>query len=229
MMRLLIVLLAWQGWAAGAESITGHARKDGKELYTEKTQIERENGRDKSTKTEYFSPEGKRLAELKATFTRDPYVAEIDFNDFRDGYAYTVRFVDDHTVEIREKESSTDPWKTLPRVKIKKDMILIQSTTAFARAHIEEIRAGKKIEGRFLIPSSADSYSMQIVLAPSVRQPAENLKVSDIKIESGNWLLRHTFFPPFTLTYDFERQKVLKYIGVSNIMDELGIIEITYD
>lgn len=209
------------------ENFVGHARKDGKELYIEKVQIIRNSSGVTSTKTEFVSPDGTLLAQVTSKASKNRYLPDVDFVDYRDGYAYSVRHIDATSLELREKESTTQPWKTRPPFPVKPNMILIQSVSDFALDNLSDIRGGKKIKASFLVPSKGTDFGMQIALNETPRSPAATSV--ELKMESSNWVFRHTVFPKFLLTYDVEKKKVIKFIGVSTIMAELGTIEITYD
>lgn len=221
--KLSLWVLIMVGFPTYGEIWIGHARKNGKDLYKEETEVLRNDKEVTETRTKYFSPKGELLAELISKFNHGPYLPEIDFNDHRDGYAYTVRYVDPNTLEVREKESSKDPWVVLPKVKVKKDMMVIQSTMAFAKDHLDDIKQGKSVVGSFLIPSSAADYGIQ------VHRTDSSERTSQIRVESSNWILRNTVFPAFTITYEVQTGRIVRFVGISNIMDELGTIEIVYD
>ena len=234
-LKYLMVILALASSASGEPSpeklnLVGHARKNGKDLYVERTKSTLKNGKIDTTNTQFVSPDGKLLAEMKSKSSIHPYLPDIEFNDSRDGYSYTVRTVVQGEIEIRIKESTNDEWVTKPLVKFKKDMIVIQSILDFAHDHIDDIVKGEKIVASFLIPSKATDYAMRIGLAHAGKVSALNDKVVDLTVESNNWVLRNTkVFPPINLTYDSGHHRLRKFSGISTIMAELGTIEVDFD
>lgn len=203
----------------------GVARQDGKVVYTEKHSTTLNEGKVKSSVTEYLSPDGKTLGTLKNDYSKSLNAPEHTMLDHFHKNIHGVRYENEKIVMFTKDDGEKERTESVDPDDYKGKLIVAgQGLHYYLVNHFEEVIAKGKLDMRFMIPGRLDSYNFFMKMKKS------SSEIVEFEIEIDNWFLR-MFAPKLELTYDRKKARLLRYKGLSNIRDkdkEIMSVEITY-
>ncbi|QQR90713.1 MAG: hypothetical protein IPJ88_02955 [Myxococcales bacterium] len=195
-------------------SYTGIARNEDKQVvYVEKHLHVFENDAIKRSRTRYYSPDGKLIAELNSSYSFGPSLPEYRFIDHRSGLEEGVRRDATRvTLYSRAKRGAAIQEKTF---KITEDMKAGQGLHQYMREHLDKLAQSKEFDLQFLIPNRLEHYAF--VIEP-VQKKDDTVS---FRMEIDSWLL-NLFAGSLTFTYDRSTRHLIYYKGPSNLTDDEG-------
>ena len=210
------------------ESYTGLAKnKKGELQYSEHHVVKfDENGRATTAETEYKSPDGKVIGKMQSDFTSSLTAPNYNFIDLRTEDIHGIRRADNNIILFRQSKGKKEETKAIkPNYPADTLVIGCQGLHYYLRENFQAVIERKNIPIKFLIPGDLDYYNFSMKV-----QKQTDVKVSWI-ITISNLFLK-LFAPTLTIEYDKVSKKLLSYVGLSNLKNdkgELQIVEITYN
>jgi hypothetical protein len=224
MILIWLFLLSSLMTNAETQVYEGEARQKGKIVYREKHLVDFEQGKVLKAVTEYTSPDGKLLARLSNTFSKDLNAPTYLMEDFLHKSRHGVRYQGQDLIMFNE-EDGKETTTVLDKEDSKGKLIVGgQGLHYYTVAKMEEIISAKKLDLLFLIPGRLDAYNFYLKVKKSSSETVE------FDIEIDNWFLR-MFAPKLELVYDRKKGRLLLYKGLSNLTDEnkkMMNVEISY-
>ncbi len=159
--------------------------------------------------TDYVDAEGKIIARNSGDFTKNKYVPEVVFEDFRfkKSFIQTVDLALSQ-VTVMQKINNKEVGKKV--IKMTKNMVSAQGFDNFLKANYSDLKS-QKID--FLVIEKSDSYSFLVTSAQSADKGNSTFKLA-IDSFFGSFFLK-----PIEVTYRDADKKLLSYSGLSNILD----------
>jgi hypothetical protein len=166
--------------------------------------------------TEYVSPTGKPIAELKSDFTSSLTIPSHVTKDMRteeiqglrrEGNKVVMYFKDKDKPEESRVLSSDD----------EDDRILVgcQGLNYYLLGNLSSFDPEKTLPLRFLIPGKLDYYDFDM------KQVGQQGDIVEFEIKVKNWFLK-LFAPSLRVKYDRKQKHIVWYEGISNIKDDDG-------
>lgn len=193
----------------------------GKIIYVEKSTVERDQGRTKSVKSEYFAEDGKKIGEMKSYFKSHPYLSDFYFADFRSPF-YGGMNVNgaNKTGDILGKEKTEDKYKK-KSIDVITDMMTFPGVSEFVADYIEEIIKTNKVEKktvRFVIPQENDDFGFKISVSDEASLKTNLVKVA---LEAKSPFIK-LFAPKIEIEFDRTKRRIAHYKGPSIVNNEKG-------
>lgn len=194
-----------------------YALDGGKLLYTEHHDQTLVNGKLQSATVTYDLPDGKLLAKKTLNFSKSPYAP--DFQTVNhvtgemeagqlEGSRYHIRYRKNRNAKVQTATIKPSP-----------DLIADAGFDGYVVAHLKQLRAGKTVTFRFLVPNRLTTYTFR-----ASRSGSETLfgrKAIVITVDLDNFFLR-LLAPSFKMAYDVHTGELLSYDGLSNLGDANG-------
>jgi hypothetical protein len=168
-----------------------------------------------SSITEYFSPEGKKIAEISSDFKTSIAAPLHVFKDLRFDHTHGLRLNKENKLEmfaINGTEAENTKLVSVPKGETQL-MVGCQGLYFFLQAKYDDVKKRKKIPLLFLIPGDLDVYNFELEW---LREEG-NLAYMEIHIK--NRILR-LFAPKLKVVYDIEKKQMVSYEGLSNLWNE---------
>jgi hypothetical protein len=184
---------------------------DGKEvLYSEEHQIELdEKGHNKNIRTRYLKPDGRLFATMESDFSKNKLVPEIKFEDLRFNRKEFL-LIESEKLAFKKKIGSQDEaTKYLPLLP---KSVAGQGFDNFIKINFEELTKGE-VALDFGVLSEMDIYSFKAYKKES------DASSTQFGISLTNPFLR-MFAKELVVTYDPKTKQLLRYRGLSNILDD---------
>ncbi|MBW2483812.1 MAG: hypothetical protein JRF05_00455 [Deltaproteobacteria bacterium] len=217
-----IVMAAHCSFASYDLVYEGVARNaDGKVLYIEKHKAEfNKEGKIARATTNYVREDGELIGVLKSDFTKAVTAPDYLFRDLRDGSEHGIRLNDKDLILFKKEKDGQEQQKAFNKAKFDEGVLLVgcQGLHYYLIDHLEEIKSREKIPIKFLIPGKLTYYSFIMYYQD------ENDGIVKLKIKISNFFLR-LFAPTLDVLYRKSDRKLLKYFGVSNLLDDKGELQ----
>lgn len=203
----------------------GTARNmDGKIVYIEKHSSNFKNEKLISLQTNYFLPNGESIGKINTNYNSHPFIPKYTFTDQQHNRFVSVE-LSNNKINVQIKKSETKDIKTKQYI-YSNNMVAGQGLYNFLLIKLNEFNKNSMhIEHiKFLIPLSEDYYKFKI------RVKQKTKKYITLRVEADNWFFR-LIAPYIDLTYDIESNRLLKYEGPSNLLNdkkEMMKVVITY-
>lgn len=213
----LIPLLLCLPLSAGAETVmrfSGLATdlKTGQPLYREVHEQRYDGNRWLGGSIRYVTPDGRLLGEKTLDFSKNRYIPLMRFRQPGIGYEDSITAVDDRKVEVRTQRGDTVEDATLPRLS---DQAADSGFNAFVVDQLPALAQGRTVPLRFLVVGQRDQYRFRLV--PVEQMSAGGERAIRLRVEPDSllrWLV-----DPLTLVYGLESRRLLRYEGVSNLIN----------
>jgi len=204
---LLTLLLGLHAAAASnVERFVGLARSErGELLYREQHQVEYEDGKAMRSVSTYFDPAGKKLAELRSDYRKNPLAPTYTFLD-ADG---TVTEAGALTADGLELRRATE--HRLIETSAQMPVVLGQGLHQLVRARFDDLMRGAREVVLFGLPARLNAYTFRIE-----RDRSPDPRLERIRIRVDNFFLA-LIAPSIEADYDRETRRLVRYHGLSNL------------
>jgi len=217
-----IVMAAHSSFASYDLIYEGVARNtDGKVLYIEKHKAEfNEDGKITRATTNYVRENGELVGVLKSDFTKVVTAPDYLFRDLRDGSEHGIRLSGKELILFKRDQNGKEQEKVFYKSEFDEGVLLVgcQGLHYYLIDNLAEIKRRDKIPIKFLIPGKLTYYSF------TMYYQGENDGIVKLKIKISNFFLRF-FAPDLEVLYRKSDRKLLKYFGVSNLLDDKGELQ----
>ena len=214
---LLLFLATTHSWA-DIVRYKGVAKKGDRTVYIEQHTVEYGKARNllRAT-TEYFSPTGQLIAELKSDFTTSLTVPAHVVKDMRTEEVQGLRR-DGNQVVLYFKEKGKAEESRLLSSDDEKDRILVgcQGLNYYLLGNLSSFDPRRTLPLRFLIPGKLEYYDFDMKQVGGAQG-----EVVEFEIKVKNWFLK-LFAPTLRVKYDRNQKRIVWYEGISNIKDDEG-------
>ena len=198
------------------EGVATNAR--GQVLYIEKHKAEfSATGKVLRATTNYVRANGELIGVMKSDFRKAVTAPDYLFRDLRNGSEHGIRLTEKEIILYQRDREGQEYQKAYRPSEFDEGVLLVgcQGLHYYLIDHLEEVRRREKIPIKFLIPGKLDYYSFIMYYQ------GENNGIVKLKIQVGNLFLR-LFVPALEVHYRKSDRKLLKYFGVSNLLDDKG-------
>jgi len=210
----VLISLAWLQATSYGQTFIGKAvNGDGELEYIEHHYLEYENGQISKSRTIYYDADNNKVGDLSSEYSQGPQFGSYDFRDFRAEYQDGAR-VTPELIQLFRKDGSEEHIEETFLAR-DTDHIVGQGIHHFIANNLEAISRGDVIQVKMALPSRLDEYEFRIIKKD---QESDRLHV---RLEIDNWLLR-VFAPHIDCEYDMKTRRLLRYEGISNIIDASG-------
>lgn len=219
--HLLLTLfpLLFTGNVAAADGIRyeqGQARDPDTRrlLYTESHWTRLEAGAPVRRTVLYRCPDGTAFARKEISYAPSPLAPTFRFTDARLGYQEGLRWRDGRP-ELWTSGRDGERAQTLAN---RPDLVADAGFDVFIRSRWPQLSAGERQSLRFAVPSRLASYGFNLRRSAAVRyreQPAQTFRL-------GLDGLAGLVAPEIEVTYSRDSRRLLRFRGLSNILDDAG-------
>lgn len=217
LLPLLPLLLA--GNVAAADGIRyeqGQARDPDTRrlLYTESHWTRLEAGLPVRRTVLYRCPDGTAFARKEISYSPSPLAPTFRFTDVRLGYQEGLRWRDGRP-ELWTSGRDGERAQVLTN---RSDLVADAGFDMFIRSRWPQLSAGQRQSLRFAVPARQASYAFSLRLGEAVRyreQPAQTFRL----VLDG---LAGLVAPEIEVTYGRDSRRLLRFRGLSNILDDAG-------
>ena len=219
--RLLPALfpLLFAGGGAAADGIRyeqGQARDPDTRrlLYTESHWTRLEAGSPVRRTVLYRCPDGTAFARKEISYAPSPLAPAFRFTDARLGYQEGLRWRDGRP-ELWTSGRGGDRAQPLAK---RPDLVADVGFDVFIRSRWPQLSAGQRQSLRFAVPARLSSYAFSLRLGEAVRyreQPAQTFRL-------GLDGLAGLVASDIEVTYGRDSRRLLRFKGLSNILDDAG-------
>lgn len=191
----------------------GEAKNSKEEVvYSEKHKAIFEKDRVQESTTLYYSPAGDLISELKSDYSKNIYLPDYTFKDFRSGMYHEVK-LEDGKLKVLVKQSK-DAAEEKEEFKVTENMISGQGFHYFIREHLDGFVEKKDKDVKFVMPGLLDYFSFNIW---SDRKPSSNDPIVHLKMSVNSVFLK-LFVSTVKMQYDRVKKHLLSYDGISNLV-----------
>ncbi len=185
-------------------------------LYSEQHTETLVDGAVVSDHVRYVDTQGRVFGEKRLDFSANPYVPSFDLEDRRHGHLEAVRRVSPTEIEVRYRERYADAVSEA-RLTVPPDSVADAGFDRFIEQNWESLMAGETRAYPFLVPSRLEFLGFRIRRSDDGAEPAE----VRFAIEIDSFMLR-LLVPAMEVVYDRRTRRLLRYDGVSNLLDGNG-------
>jgi hypothetical protein len=201
------------------ERFQGVARtRDGLVAYVETHEVRLVGGNVASAETRYAGPDGRTIARLVSAYAPGSFLPDYEFEDLRTGAREAVRR-EPGAVQLRDGDrvASLDLPEDVP-------LVAGQGLDRYARAHLDALARGETLRVRLALPGRLDTFGFRL--------RGETLADGRVRVrfEPSSIVLR-VLAPSLEGEYDLATRRLVRYVGVSNVLAEDGSnqqVEIAY-
>lgn len=214
---LFMLLFAGGGSAAdGIRYEQGQARDPDSRrlLYTESHWTRLESGAPVRRTVLYRCPDGTAFARKEISYAPSPLAPTFRFTDVRLGYQEGLRWREGRP-ELWTSGRDGERAQTLAN---RPDLVADAGFDVFIRSRWPQLSAGERQSLRFAVPSRLSSYGFNLRRSAAVRyreQPAQTFRL-------GLDGLAGLIAPEIEVTYGRDSRRLLRFKGLSNILDDAG-------
>lgn len=183
-------------------------------LYTESHWTRFEAGTPVRRTVLYRCPDGTAFARKEISYAPSPLAPAFRFTDARLGYKEGLRWRDGRP-ELWTSGRDGERAQTLAN---RPDLVADAGFDLFIRSRWPQLSAGQRQNLRFAVPSRLTSYAFNLRPSEAVRyreQPAQTFRL-------GLDGLAGLIAPEIEVTYGRDSRRLLRFKGLSNILDDTG-------
>lgn len=213
----MLVLATAMGEAAAApreERYLGFASEQGsgRYLYTEVHRHQYDGRRWLGGSIRYVAPDGSLLGEKQLDFRADPHVPLMQYRLRQPAYEERITAVDAGGMVLEKRSQGRVERKRLARVP---GQAADSGFNAFLVDHLDDLAAGRSVSLRFAVVGQLDQYRFRV--KPLGRLTLAGEPALRLRVEPDS-LLR-LLVDPLEVVYGLQTRQLLRYQGVSNILD----------
>lgn len=184
-------------------------------LYCEEHQLKLLNDEPYKRQVRYFDSNNNLIAEKENNYFSNPAAPEFSFHDKRHNYYEQARYNDDGSLTLILKEDNDSQSQKIQAGDLPDNLIIDAGFDEFVRRHWQSLLSGQTVSFSFASVARLDLISFRL---KKIADDDQKLVLS-MRLESRllAWLL-----DPIELTYDRNNRNLLRYRGLSNIMDTNG-------
>ena len=200
------------------EIFNGEARENGKLVYIENHEVFFDNDRNLlHAITRYIDTSGNVLGFLFSDFKKSMNLPEQIFKDERTKATYGVRYVNEKIVIFSQDEGKAEISKSLDEMADKdRIQVGVQGFNYFLTANAETLPKIQSLPALFIGPGKLRNYKFGL----NYRRKNNDQSVElDVKIEN---VFFRFFAPKLEFRYDLNKQRIIRYKGISNIKTQNG-------
>ena len=214
---MLMLLAALSPLPAQAETVirvTGQAvdLDSGQPIYREIHEQRYEGTRWLSGHIRYVAEDGRLLGEKTLDFSRDPFVPLTRYRLTSPAYEEVIRAVTPDRVDMEKFSDGRRETASLARAG---EFAADSGFHAYIVANLDTLRAGQVKTMRLGVVGQLDQYRFRIRKLADLQREGEAALRLQIEPDS---LLRF-LVPSLTVVYGLQSQRLLEYVGVSNLLD----------
>ena len=184
-------------------------------IYREEHQLQLRNGLPYQREVNYFDAEGKKIAQKENRYFNNAAAPDFRLHDLRNNYREQALYNDDGSLTLSLQESDGQEWQKSRIKNLPDNLIIDAGFDEFVRRHWQALLAGDQVNFSFASAARQDLVSFRLQKTSANEQQL----VLSMRLQSRllSWLL-----DPIELTYERPTQRLLRYRGLSNILDEQG-------
>lgn len=184
-------------------------------LYCEKHRLQRRNGEPYRRTVSYFDASGKLIAKKENQYFSNPAAPDFRLQDLRRHYHEQARYKDDGSLLLILQEDSAAEEQKTRLTDLPENLVIDAGFDEFVRRHWQSLLSGKEVSFSFASAARQDLVNFRL----EKTSLDERQLVLSMRLKSRllAWLL-----DPIELTYERDSQRLLRYRGLSNIMDNSG-------
>lgn len=184
----------------------------GQALYREVHEQHYEGTRWLGGSIRYFAADGRLLAEKTLDFSKDRYTPLMHFSQPGVGYEDSITAIGDQGIQLSTRRRETVLRATLPR---QPDQAADSGFNAYVVDQLPALSQGRTQSLRLLVVGQRDQYRFRLVPLEQLLLGGE--RALRLRVEPDSllrWLV-----DPLTLVYGLESRRLLRYEGVSNLIN----------
>ncbi len=183
-------------------------------LYTESHWTASENNALKNRTVVYRCADGTPFARKEISYTRSTLAPEFSFTDIRFNYQEGLRWQKDKP-ELWFMRNAQSQQKLLTNAS---NLVADAGFDVFVKSHWPALAAGRRQTLQFAVPSRLTSYGFNLQRVNSLpynKEPAQRFMLG-----LDSWL--GFIAPNIELTYSTNNKRLLRFKGLSNILNDQG-------
>lgn len=210
----LLLCLPLSALAESVEHFSGLATdlKTGQPLYREVHEQHYDGTRWLGGNIRYLAPDGRLLGEKTLDFSRSRYVPLMRFSQPGIGYEDSITGISDQDITVGTRRQNVIQQTTVPR---QPEQAADSGFNAYVVDQLPSLAQGRTLHMRFVVVGQRDQYRFRILPQEQLQLGGE--RALRLRVEPDS-LLRWVV-DPLTLVYGLESRRLLRYEGVSNLIN----------
>ncbi len=184
-------------------------------LYCEKHLLQLRGDKPYRRNVSYFNADGKLIAQKENQYFSNPAAPDFRLQDLRHHYHEQARYNDDGSLLLSLQENSAAEEQKTLLTELPENLVIDAGFDEFVRLHWQSLLSGKEVS--FSFASAARQDIVNFRLEKTSLDDRQLVLSMRLKSRLLAWLL-----DPIELTYERDSQRLLRYRGLSNIMDSTG-------
>jgi hypothetical protein len=198
---------------------TAYDKKSGKFIYVESHRRVIKNGNLIEGSVEYLNKSGKSFVSKKIEYEFSSIAPNYRLEDKRTGYIEGVKILPGNRVSLYNQSSSGKKMQKAIKAFNPKMLVVDAGFDEFIRKNWNRLQNNERILIQFAVPSMLRVVEFRVYKVSSSKIKGKAASV--FSMDLGNFFLR-LFMDPIIVSYDNKEKKLLRYEGVSNIVDSEG-------
>lgn len=172
------------------------------------------DGLNQKIETKYYKPDGRFFAQMTSDFSKSLTIPEVSFSDSRFNKIEQIT-LDEKKKSVVFKSIFDNKESTAKEVSLKEQMVAAQGFDNFVKINFEKLSQGT-VPLSFGVLSEMDFFSFK-----GYKRNSPNNERIHFGIKLTNLLYR-LFVSELVLEYDAKTKQILKYKGLSNLLNDNG-------
>ena len=200
--------------AVETKSYYGYATdlKTGEYRYTEVHNHQYDGDRWLSGTMRFYAPDGRFMGDKALDFSKDAYIPLVTFTLGGGRYQDSISAIDDKSVTVKTKRDKDIETESIAR---QKNLAADSGFNSLLIDNLSSFKAGKSVDLSLIVIGRRDFYRFKAV--PKGQLDFAGEKAIRISIQPDS-LLRFVV-EPLNVIYGLESKSLLRYEGISNILD----------
>ena len=191
----------------------------GKFIYTESHVRKLNEGKPVSARVQYLDQQGNAFVEKKITYKYSAVAPNFTLIDRRTGYEEGAKVLSGNRLQLFNKVSQGKK-RSVAVVPFDPNKLVVDAGfDEFIRENWTKLQSQQKIAIQFAVPAMLRTVEFRVYKVTS--KTINGKKATVFSMDLGNFFLR-LFIDPIIVSYDNEDKKLLRYEGVSNILNNNG-------
>lgn len=198
---------------------TAYDKKSGKFIYVESHSRQIKNGKLISGTVEYLNKSGKSFVSKSLQYKYSAIAPNYRLVDKRSGYIEGVRVLAGNRLSLYNQPAAGKEKQTAIQSFDPKKLVIDAGFDEFIRKNWDRLQKNERILIQFAVPSMLRIVEFRVYKVSS--RTIKGKPATIFSMDLGNFFLR-LFMDPIVVSYDNKEKKLLRYEGVSNILDSKG-------